>query len=153
MSLLLTIDPETSDAKFTEADLKPGLKVIRKRDGAECVVQFAERRYSPWSISCSGRKMMRFGVYSNTLSYTLDWLNADFRRPSHPRGVEKPLKDVEPKNWFVYKGQRYIKGSAYSHSYFLCWNVSSACESNFTVDCPVRDLGPVRIDKRILEGK
>lgn len=30
MSLLLTIDPETSDAKFTEADLKPNLKVIHQ---------------------------------------------------------------------------------------------------------------------------
>ncbi len=77
---MLKIIKAPDETPFTESDLKPGLKVIRKSDGAECVVvKYNERT---WMVShdSEAQRDENSGYINMFASTILAWLNRDFRR-------------------------------------------------------------------------
>ena len=99
---MLKIIKVPDESTFTEADLKPGLRVIRKSDGAECFVTHDNDADSaPCWFVLQGHNMLLTPQCSYAAAIIsddmLDWLNRDFRRvESQPQ--YKTVGEV-PVNW------------------------------------------------------
>lgn len=142
---------------FTDPDLKPGLKVIRKSDGAECLlVSYGETTWAllhDHALLCNPL-VLKTGALSDSM---VSWLNREFRRADGgPRlGVPKTIGEVPVGHSFFMLGLglvtmldfRRLSGNR------ACWlwrlNIAVAWTDNIPIG---RYFGAIEIDQAILEA-
>ena len=149
---MLKIIKAPDETPFTESDLKPGLKVIRKSDGAECVV--VKYNESTWMVShdSEAQRDENSGYINMFASTILAWLNRDFRRveesPQYTTVGEVPDKTV-----FDYEYNRLMFPTPQTtDGYRTCVRLSDG----YIIPVPsvarvTRVHGPLTIDPSVME--
>ena len=154
---MLKIIKVPDESTFTEADLKPGLRVIRKSDGAECFVTHDNDADSaPCWFVLQGHNMLLTPQCSYAAAIIsddmLDWLNRDFRRvESQPQ--YKTVGEVPDKTVFDYEYNRLMFPTPQTtDGYRTCVRLSDG----YIIPVPsvarvTRVHGPLTIDPSVME--
>ena len=156
---MLKIINVPDESTFAEADLKPGLRVIRKSDGAEYSLNL-------WRPNLGGSK--KFSLCSNGIilehgdgyclapyGLMLDWLNRDFRRVEDAKPQYKTVGEVPDRVVFDYENCCLVFPTNYiSSNLRRCVGLETGSSLTVPIDRLVtRVYGPIHIDPSVMEGK
>lgn len=144
---MLKIIKVPDESTFKESDLKPGLRVIRKSDGAECELLASTHYFF------LAHKHRVLGNVTYTQEEIAHWLNRDFRRAeSQPQ--YKTVGEVPDKVVFDYEHCNFVFPTNYTTS---GQRKCVGLETGSSLSIPVGSLvtrvhGPITIDPSVTEG-